>query len=141
MKTSILPLAILSCLLGIMACSTQPDLEDIAPVTVEVTSVDPVLGRVSGTVHNTSGVTLWFGDCMTGVESQQDGTWKSVDTLRVCAGYLGKLPRGHSVDFVAELPDPSAPCPLRISASLQVSSPPTPTESITGKSDTFCPET
>lgn len=141
MKTSILPSAILCCLLGTMACNTEPDPEDIAPVTVEVTSVDPVLGRVSGTVRNTSGVTLWFGGCMAGVEAQQDGIWKAAYPIRVCDQYLGKLSRGHSVDFVAELPELPVTCPLRVSASLSVSPEPTPAAPVTGKSNTFCPET
>lgn len=141
MKTSILQSAMLTCLLGAMACNTEPDIADIAPVSVVVTSVNPALGRVSGTVHNTSGVTLWFGGCMAGVESQQDGIWKAVYPIRVCEQYLGKLPPGHSVDFLAELPELGTVCPLRVSASLQMSPLPPPTEPVIGHSEAFCPDT
>lgn len=141
MKAKRLSSAILSCTFLSMACSTGPNSADAASVAVEVTSVDTTLGRVSGIVHNTGDVALWFGGCMAGVESLQDGTWKSVYGTRVCKQYLGELPPGHSVDFVAELPEPGTACPLRASAGLTAFFNQPDEKSVAGHSSVFCRET
>jgi hypothetical protein len=140
MKTSVLSSAVLSCLLGAMACGTSAEPDDATRITVQVTAIEAASGQVSGTVLNIGDVTLWFGGCMAGLESKQDGAWKSVPRTWACDQYLGELPPGHSVDFVAELPETGVSCPLRVSAGLSAFVYQASERSVTGYSDSFCPE-